>query len=67
MTPLGLLNDEERKVKFFLDEDFFEEPGIVGIHPNENTATVWMKTADLVELLKEHGTEVRSWHIEEAK
>ena len=54
-------------MKFFIDEDFLEEPGIVGIHPNENTATVWMKTADLVELLKEHGTEVRSWHIEEAK
>ena len=67
VTPLGLLNDEERKVKFFIDEDFLEEPGIVGIHPNENTATVWMKTADLVELLKEHGTEVRSWHIEDAK
>ena len=67
VTPLGLLNDEERKVKFFLDEDFFEEPGIVGIHPNENTATVWMKTADLMELLREHGTEVRSWHIEDAK
>ena len=61
------MNDEERKVKFFIDEDFLEEPGIVGIHPNENTATVWMKTADLVELLREHGTEVRSWHIEEAK
>ena len=54
-------------MKFFLDEDFFEEPGIVGIHPNENTATVWMKTVDLVELLKEHGIEVRSWRIEEAK
>lgn len=67
VTPLGLLNDEERKVKFFLDEDFLEEPGIVGIHPNENTATVWMKTTDLVELLKEHGTEVKSWHIEDAK
>lgn len=67
VTPLGFLNDEERKVKFFLDEDFFKEPGIIGIHPNENTATVWMKTVDLVELLKEHGTDVTSWHIEDVK
>lgn len=30
----------------------------MGIHPNDNTATVWIKTADLVKLLNEHGTTV---------
>lgn len=25
VTPLGVLNDEERKVTVFLDRDFFEE------------------------------------------
>ena len=44
VTPFGLLNDEERKVQFFLDRDFLEEPGFLGVHPNDNTATVWLKT-----------------------
>lgn len=48
VTPLGILNDEEKKVLLFLDQDFFEEPGLIGVHPNDNTATVWLKTEDLV-------------------
>lgn len=58
VTPLGLLNDEERKVVFYLDECFAQEPGLVGVHPNDNTATVWIKTADLIRLIEEHGNEV---------
>ena len=40
VTPLRLLNDTEHKVKFFLDKNFLEKPELIGIHPNENTATV---------------------------
>ena len=58
VTPLGVLNDEERKVKLFLDREFLNAPGLIGVHPNDNTATVWMKTEDLIALVKEHGTEV---------
>ncbi len=58
VTPLGLLNGVGQKVKFFLDKDFLEPPGLIGIHPNENTATVWLKTADLLKLIKENGNEV---------
>lgn len=58
VTPLGLLNDSTHKVKFFLDKDFLEKPELIGIHPNENTATVWLKTADLLKLIKENGNEV---------
>ena len=54
----GLLNDEERKVQFFLDRDFLEEPGFLGVHPNDNTATVWLKTGDMLEILREHGNPV---------
>ena len=53
VTPMGLLNDEERKVKLFLDSAFVG--GIIGVHPNDNTATVWMKTDDLVTLLEKDG------------
>ena len=58
VTPFGVLNDETRRVKVFLDSGFLKHDGLIGIHPNDNTATVWMKTLDLAELLKEHGNEV---------
>ena len=32
--------------------------GLIGVHPNDNTATVWMKTNDLVRLIEEHGNKV---------
>ncbi|MFR3321175.1 MAG: prolyl-tRNA synthetase associated domain-containing protein [Lachnospiraceae bacterium] len=35
VTPLGVLNDETRSVQVFLDQDFLQEPGLVGVHPNE--------------------------------
>ena len=58
VTPLGLLNDETNTVQLFLDEDLCHGAGLVGVHPNDNTATVWMKTADLMMLLRERGTRV---------
>ena len=57
-TPLGLLQDETRSVQFFLDEEFLLPPGRIGVHPNDNTATVWMRTDDLLRILREHGTSV---------
>ena len=58
VTPLGLLNDEERKVEFCLDREFDTEEDLIGCHPNDNTATVWLKTQDLLEIIKEHGNAV---------
>lgn len=56
VTPLGLLNDSECKVILYFDREFIG--GIIGIHPNDNTATVWMKTSGLLRIIKDHGTEV---------
>ncbi len=58
VTPLGMLNDETCKVQFYLDRDFLDEPGLIGIHPNDNTATVYLQTADLVTIVKNHGNTV---------
>ena len=58
VTPLGILNDKEIKVQVFIDKDFIELPGIIGVHPNDNTATVWLKTEDLISIIKEHGNKV---------
>ncbi|MBR4501835.1 MAG: prolyl-tRNA synthetase associated domain-containing protein [Clostridia bacterium] len=58
VTPLGLLNDEERKVALYLDKAFLG--GLIGVHPNDNTATVWMKAEDLAALIREHGSTVNA-------
>lgn len=56
VTPLGLLNVEGAPITMYLDAEF--KDGIIGIHPNENTATVWLQGDDLVALLRENGCEV---------
>ena len=63
VSPFGILNDVECKVQFFIDEAFFEQPCLIGIHPNDNTATVWLKTDDLINIIKEHGNPVNTVQI----
>lgn len=58
VSPFGLLNDEDRKVEFFIDENFMEGSKIIGCHPNDNTATVWMKISDLISIIKKHGNKI---------
>ena len=58
VTPLGLLNDWEHRVTFFLDKSFLEGSDLIGVHPNDNTATVWLKAQDLLQLLENNGTQV---------
>lgn len=53
VTPLGLLNDEECKVQFYLDEALIG--GLIGGHPNANTATVWLLTKALKQSIEGHG------------
>ena len=61
VTPLGVLNDAECRVSVYIDEELAH--GLIGVHPNDNTATVWLKTADLINLIKEHGNQVNTVHI----
>ena len=62
VTPLGLLNDEDRKVRFYIDSAF--KGGHINIHPNENTATVHMATEDLLRLITDHGNEAEFLDLE---
>ena len=55
VTPLGLLNDVQLRVQFYLDAEF--TGNLIGVHPNDNTATVWLQSAELVRLIREHGNE----------
>lgn len=58
VTPLGLLCDGERRIHFYLDAAFLG--GKVGVHPNDNTATVWLEAEDLLRLVREHGNTVQT-------
>lgn len=53
VTPLGILNDVECRVHFYLDKSFIG--GKIGVHPNDNTATIWMRADELMDLIKKHG------------
>ena len=55
VTPFGLLNDTEHRAAYILDS-FFSD-GIIGIHPNDNTETVFIPAAELLSIMKENGTE----------
>ena len=55
VTPLGVLNDTDCVVQFYIDKEFLNAPGLIGVHPNDNTATVWLRTEDLIDIIKEHG------------
>lgn len=58
VTPFGLLNDKDLKVQFYIDRNFMNDSHILGLHPNDNTATVWLKVEDLIAIIKEHGNQV---------
>ncbi len=56
VTPFGILNDETHIVQVFIDAYFDGKK--ISVHPNENNATVYLETNDLIMLLKEHGNQV---------
>lgn len=58
VTPLGLLSDDTKQIKLFLDSEFLKNGGIIGVHPCDNTATAWLQTKDLISLIKSHGNPV---------
>ena len=57
VTPLGLLNDVDCRVCLVLDQDITTY-SIVGVHPNENTATLWLSPFDLKMLIEKHGNAI---------
>ena len=61
VSPLGLLNDPEHQVQFYLDAELAGNK--IGVHPNDNTATVWMETDDLIKLIQNNGNEVHVVNI----
>ena len=54
VTPLGILQDREKQVVVALERSLMEQP-LVGVHPNDNTATVWMQPRELVRVVESRG------------
>ena len=57
VSPLGVLNDEDRCVEVVIDAGL--KGKIIAMHPNENTATVWMGESELSRIILNHENKVR--------
>ncbi len=55
--PLALLDEDAGEVQLLLDQSFGAS-NIIGVHPNENTATIFMNVGDLVDLLENKGINI---------
>lgn len=58
VTPLGLINDSERKVEVIIDEEL-KNSEFICLHPNVNTASVSIKYADLIRFIQWRGNNYR--------
>jgi len=57
VSPLGIINDAEKAVEIVLDNSLknFE---LLGVHPNDNTATLWLSLFDLEKVIADHGNQL---------
>ncbi len=62
VTPLGILHDEALAVEVVFDKELVGRE-IIGVHPNDNTATVFLSYADLSEFIKAHGNQIHIIHL----
>ena len=58
VSPLGLLFDKEHEVTMAFDKELLGLERRIGIHPGENTATVFMEFGELVRFLESLGTNI---------
>ena len=57
VTPLGILNDESLAVELAFDKDLVGRE-MIGVHPNDNTATVFLSYDDLSKFIESHGNQI---------
>ena len=57
VSPLGVVNDKDAAVEFIIDNEFSEYP-CIGVHPNQNTSTVWLSFDDLMKVIRENGNKI---------
>ena len=57
VSPLGVINDKNAAVEFIIDKEFSDYP-CIGVHPNQNTSTVWLTFEDLMKVIRENGNKI---------
>ena len=57
VSPLGIINDTEAQVKVIFDKDLVGKENL-GVHPNDNTATIILSFDDLLKVIKDNGNQI---------
>ena len=57
VTPLGIINDRDAAVEVVLDNDLVGKKNL-GVHPNDNTATVWISFDALQKIIEHNGNKI---------
>lgn len=57
VSPFGLLNNDEKDVKIYMDKEIITEE-IMTFHPNDNTKTMFITTKDLFKYFENIGYEL---------
>ena len=57
VSPLGVLNDADNAVTVIID-NYVKNQGLIGVHPNDNTATVYISVDDLIKFLNVKGRQI---------
>ena len=57
VSPFGLLNNDEKDVKIYMDKEIIKEE-IMTFHPNDNTKTLFITTKDLFKYFESIGYEI---------
>lgn len=58
VSPFGVINNEDHEVVVVLDSDLKNVDGLIGFHPNDNTAFVWLTHDDLIRYIKHFGNDI---------
>lgn len=59
VTPLGIINDSKSLVEVIFDKDLVVGDRVLGVHPNINTATVWISFNNLKRVIENNGNKIR--------
>ena len=59
VSPFNLLNDTTHQILLIVSRRVLLDNELIGVHPNDNTQTVILKTNDLMGLLKANGTPLK--------
>ncbi|GHS95960.1 prolyl-tRNA editing protein proX [Synergistales bacterium] len=58
VSPLGVINDTEHAVEVVVDRDLTNKARL-GVHPNDNTATIWLSWDSLKKIIESNGNGIR--------